>query len=233
MQSLVSENPALKEHSQLRDVDFVSVYFKQETFQVALENLAEFMKDMAEEAKWFASHTGETLVKVRHLDSSPTFADTRMKNQDLQLSQHVVGATTGPAGAVWPDRLVTQALDDLRQEHGVSFFLQTNAPVRAVQLLPEESELSHPWQGPPQLPVDISQKLLAVVWRNATTTAPDRFVEHVSQDSSPLGFALLCWLFHSRSFLLFLLMCDTMIFCFFSLCPLHIDSRSAPMQTSW
>ncbi|KAM5352833.1 hypothetical protein ACJ41O_005555 [Fusarium nematophilum] len=132
MESLVnsSKNPALLELTQLRKVRFVSVYFEEEPWKDALENLAEFKKDMPQESKDFASHTGESLVK------------------DFQLGPHAIGAITGPAGAVWPYRLVTETLSSLRRDFPKSFTLETNTPVSSIRVRAsgEEKSKSHTYE---------------------------------------------------------------------------------------
>jgi glycine/D-amino acid oxidase-like deaminating enzyme len=65
--------------------------------------------------------------------------------QDLQLSSHTVGAITGPAGAVWPYRLVTRLLARLQEEHGSAFSLQTNTPVTSISISEPTSSDSHPY----------------------------------------------------------------------------------------
>lgn len=72
MEALMKDRPELRERSQLRKVEFVSVYFDEETFQTAVKSLEEFKKDMPEESQGFASHRGEKLQTVSHKAQLPT-----------------------------------------------------------------------------------------------------------------------------------------------------------------
>ncbi|KAK0647509.1 hypothetical protein DIS24_g7670 [Lasiodiplodia hormozganensis] len=116
MEALMKDRPELRERSQLRKVEFVSVYFDEETFLAAVKSLEEFKKDMPEESQGFASHRGEKL------------------QTHFRLAPHAIGAITGPAGAAWPYQLVTHLLAELQHAFpGPSTFsLETNTPVTHI-----------------------------------------------------------------------------------------------------
>ncbi|KAB2568566.1 hypothetical protein DBV05_g12757, partial [Lasiodiplodia theobromae] len=126
MEALMKDRPELRERSQLRKVEFVSVYFDEETFLAAVKSLEEFKKDMPEESQGFASHRGEKLQTHFH------------------LAPHAIGAITGPAGAAWPYQLVTHLLAELQHAFPPSTFsLETNTPV--TQISRSSSPKPHPY----------------------------------------------------------------------------------------
>lgn len=89
MEELARTRPEIRKDSQLRRVEFISVYFDEESFKAAVHSLAEFKKDMPQESTAFASHTGEKLTKVsgprRSLHTSS--ADTSSRNSASRHTQ--------------------------------------------------------------------------------------------------------------------------------------------------
>ncbi|KPM45194.1 hypothetical protein AK830_g1361 [Neonectria ditissima] len=128
IKQLVGSDDLLKEYSQLREVEFVSVYFDEALFNEAAKNLAAFKKDMPEEACGFHHHQGQELA------------------EKFGLSKHAIGAITGPAGAVWPSRLVTHVFDDLLKKHPGKLFVRTNTPVTWVETQEDQKTCDYPYR---------------------------------------------------------------------------------------
>ncbi|CAK7238283.1 hypothetical protein SEUCBS140593_010509 [Sporothrix eucalyptigena] len=118
MEELLRPRKSLRTFSQFRQVEFVDVYFDQAAFQEAVENIEAFMKEMPQESRGFAVKTRRALA------------------EEYGLSPHAVGAIVGPAGAVWPYRLVSGVLDELVRKHPSNFFIRTQAPVRSISRSP-------------------------------------------------------------------------------------------------
>ncbi|KAH7401386.1 FAD dependent oxidoreductase-domain-containing protein [Pyrenochaeta sp. MPI-SDFR-AT-0127] len=129
IEALLLSRPELRLHCQFRQIQYVSVYFDNQSFQDALESLNAFRKDMPKES--------EEIFIYKNSD----------KNQEFQLSQHAVGAITGPAGAVWPYRFVTSLLDELQRDFPLSFRVETNTPVEEITraMDPSSTKESHPY----------------------------------------------------------------------------------------
>lgn len=127
---ILASRPELMKQSQFRRVEFASVYFNEASFQEALECLAEFRKDMPEESQGYSHHTGESLRNVSS-EFSPSKIPSNI-NQDFQLSEHAFGVITGPAGAVWPYRLVSLLSEQLKRDFPASFEIETNTPISEI-----------------------------------------------------------------------------------------------------
>ncbi|KAK6992175.1 J domain-containing protein [Favolaschia claudopus] len=102
----VCEEEDILEDSQCREVETFDVFFDQETFDAALENLDLYLHDLPEQRKMW-----------RIL---------------LQLSPRAVGAISTTAGAVHPYRLVTGVLSRLLERHPKNFHLFTRTPCLSV-----------------------------------------------------------------------------------------------------
>ncbi|KAJ7890489.1 FAD dependent oxidoreductase [Mycena olivaceomarginata] len=100
--------------SQCREVETFDVFFEQETFDSAVQNLNICLDEMPEQrGKW-------------------RIVDAEECVQDLQLSKRVIGAIATTAGALHPYRFVTGILSRLVADHPTNFHLFTHTPCLSI-----------------------------------------------------------------------------------------------------
>ncbi|EAW06968.1 NAD(P)/FAD-dependent oxidoreductase [Aspergillus clavatus NRRL 1] len=104
----------LTEESQARKVQFLSVYFDEEGWKAAVPRLKRLKECLPEEAAEWRSYDKDEVPKE--------FCLPRAR-----------GIIAGPAGAVWPYKLVTGILDRLQKKHPEDLRIETNTPVTGIQ----------------------------------------------------------------------------------------------------
>lgn len=110
----------ITESSQARRVQFLSVYFEQETWEAAKERLKKFKDAMPE-------------------DSTEWVAYERPLPEEFRLS-NATGIISGPAGALWPYKFVTGVFDHLLQKCPNDIHIETNTPVTNIQKSTKEND---------------------------------------------------------------------------------------------
>ncbi|KAF7590830.1 hypothetical protein BBP40_002299 [Aspergillus hancockii] len=109
----VAEEYDLTEETQARKVQFLSVHFDNERWRETKRCIDRFKEAMPEEsADWQLIEKGEI-------------------PQALCLP-HARGIVTGPAGALWPYKLVTGILGQLQAKYPGCFQIETNTPVTTI-----------------------------------------------------------------------------------------------------
>ncbi|KAJ5206892.1 FAD dependent oxidoreductase [Penicillium cf. griseofulvum] len=109
----VAEELGITTETQARKVQFLSVYFSEETWQAALERMHRFKEKMPEEAAEWTSYEGDAIPKEMCL--------TRAR-----------GIVAGPAGALWPYKFVAGVLKRLLTDFPDDFQIEENTPVTAI-----------------------------------------------------------------------------------------------------
>ncbi|KAJ7759274.1 nucleotide-binding domain-containing protein [Mycena metata] len=110
----VSEEESILADSQCRAVETFDVFFNQEMFDLAVQNLNAYLDEMPEQRKSWRVVGVEECVK------------------DLQFAKTVVGAIATTAGAIHPYRFVTSILSRLLGSHPKSFQLFTHTPCLSI-----------------------------------------------------------------------------------------------------
>ncbi|EED14248.1 FAD dependent oxidoreductase, putative [Talaromyces stipitatus ATCC 10500] len=113
----VAKQLGIESECQARKVRFLSVYLDQETWAVAKAHLKCLKEAMPEETKEWAGYDRENMPIEFKL---PTAA----------------GVISGPAGALWPYKLVTGILNHVRRKFGDNFRLETKTPVTKIERNP-------------------------------------------------------------------------------------------------
>ncbi|KAF7356565.1 J domain-containing protein [Mycena venus] len=108
----VSKEEDILADSQCREVETFHVFFKQEAFDLAVQNLNAYLDEMPEQRK--------------------------MWRIDLQFSQRAVGAFATTAGAIHPYRFVTGILSRLLASHPINFQLFTHTPCLSISSKKDE-----------------------------------------------------------------------------------------------
>ncbi|KAH8698743.1 FAD dependent oxidoreductase-domain-containing protein [Talaromyces proteolyticus] len=115
----VADELMIREECQARKVQFLSVYFDEETWEMAKERLSRFKEAMPEEsADWLLYE--DIIPEEFHLPAAR-------------------GVIAGPAGAIWPYKFVTGVLDSLRRQFPHDLHIETNTPVQDIITSSEES----------------------------------------------------------------------------------------------
>ncbi|KAJ5170366.1 uncharacterized protein N7500_003149 [Penicillium coprophilum] len=109
----VAEELGITAESQARKVQFLSVYFGEESWQAALERMHRFKEGMPEEAAEWKSYEGDAIPRELCL--------TRAR-----------GVVAGPAGALWPYKFVIGVLKRLLEDFPNDFRVEENTPVTAI-----------------------------------------------------------------------------------------------------
>ncbi|KAE8157536.1 FAD dependent oxidoreductase-domain-containing protein [Aspergillus tamarii] len=109
----VADKYGLTKETQARKVEFLSVYFDEERWRDAVQRIKRFKTCMpTESTEW----------KLLEKSEIP-------KEWCLP---HAIGIVVGPAGALWPYKLVTGVLDELLRNNPGNFLIETNTPVVQV-----------------------------------------------------------------------------------------------------
>ncbi|KAA1468309.1 FAD dependent oxidoreductase [Dentipellis sp. KUC8613] len=110
----VADEVGAREHSQIREVESLDVFYDLGTFEHEKRALEAWRADMPEEAHG-----------VYALDGSQAI-------EKFQLATQTRGCIVTPAGAAHPYRLVTSVLSTLLKKHHDRFYLSTRTPVTAI-----------------------------------------------------------------------------------------------------
>ncbi|RAO74200.1 uncharacterized protein BHQ10_010212 [Talaromyces amestolkiae] len=119
----VADKLGIAESSQARKVQFLSVYFEEETWAAAKERLKRFKDAMPEDSKDWVIHE-KPLPKNFKLESA-------------------TGVISGPAAALWPYRFVTGVFDSLTQQFPNTLSIETNTPVTGITKLSSSTEAAN------------------------------------------------------------------------------------------
>ncbi|KAF7356564.1 Fad dependent [Mycena venus] len=116
----VSKEEDILADSQCREVETFDVFFEQEAFDLAVQNLNAYLDEMPEQRRMWRIVGVEECVK------------------NLQFSQRAVGAIATTAGAIHPYRFVTGILSRLLASHPINFQLFTHTPCLSISSKKEE-----------------------------------------------------------------------------------------------
>ncbi|KAE8382456.1 FAD dependent oxidoreductase-domain-containing protein [Aspergillus bertholletiae] len=109
----VADTYGIAEEVQARKVEFLSVHFDEERWYHTVQCIKRFKECMpTESAEW----------KLFEKSDIP-------KEWCLP---HALGVVSGPAGALWPYKLVTRLLEELGRENPGNLLIETNTPVTQV-----------------------------------------------------------------------------------------------------
>ncbi|KNG86205.1 putative FAD dependent oxidoreductase [Aspergillus nomiae NRRL 13137] len=128
----VADKYGLTKETQARKVEFLSVHFDEERWRQAVQCITRFKTCMpAESAEWKLLDKSE-VPKVCYFHILLQYClEVDNRSQEWCLP-HAIGVVAGPAGALWPYKLVTGLLERLRQKHPANFLLETNTPATKV-----------------------------------------------------------------------------------------------------
>ncbi|KAJ5812033.1 hypothetical protein N7474_008334 [Penicillium riverlandense] len=120
----VADEFGLTEEAQARKVQFLSVFFEDDSFKEALDRLQKFREGLPEEsAEWTAYEAGAI-------------------PKEFNLSR-ARGVIAGPAGALWPYKFVTGVLSRLLEEYPQDFLVEEHTAVTAIHNTSSTKELRY------------------------------------------------------------------------------------------
>ncbi|PIG89370.1 FAD dependent oxidoreductase [Aspergillus arachidicola] len=109
----VADQYGLTQETQARKVEFLSVHFDEERWRQTAQCIQRFKMCMpVESAEW------------------KLFEKSKIPKE--WCLPHAIGVVAGPAGALWPYKLVTGVLEELQRENPGNFLIETNTPVTQV-----------------------------------------------------------------------------------------------------
>lgn len=120
----VVEAYGLTEETQARKVQFLSAYFDDETWSDGLGRLKRFKDGLPVESREWVAYEGDDIPREFLLPNAK-------------------GVIAGPAGALWPYKLVTALLSKLQKEYPNQFLIETNTPVTKITTNPPGSKYKY------------------------------------------------------------------------------------------
>ncbi|KAJ5610574.1 hypothetical protein N7510_007293 [Penicillium lagena] len=120
----VADEFGLTEEAQARKVQFLSVFFEDDSFKKALDRLQKFKEGLPEESAEWTSYEADSIPKE--------FGLSRAR-----------GVIAGPAGALWPYKFVTGVLSRLLEEYPQDFRVEEHAAVTAIHNTSSTKELRY------------------------------------------------------------------------------------------
>ncbi|KAH8657696.1 FAD dependent oxidoreductase-domain-containing protein [Xylariales sp. PMI_506] len=119
---------SVENESQIRRVEFAKVFLDIDTlFRDAVEVLEDFRRDMPDDARGFGWYEGDNAQKRFGIPGAH-------------------GVITGPAGALWPYKLITNILAELLRAHTGNFHLETNTPLLEIAIRDCDMHSDYPFE---------------------------------------------------------------------------------------
>jgi glycine/D-amino acid oxidase-like deaminating enzyme len=121
--------------SEIRKVETVDAIFDIQ-WQKIKAMLQHFLNDFPEEAGKWTAYERDDAITVSSLIHFIILSDAQLLTGHLTFKRFgiptAVGVITGPAGALWPYRLVTRVFESLLSNHEKRFSIETHTAVRSI-----------------------------------------------------------------------------------------------------